>query len=94
MENTVCKTRQMVVMRNHHERLLFFVYHLLHQLHHFSGRIGVKVSGRFVRKNDLRINHECPRHADSLLLSAGHLSRPVIFVFAELYQIQKRRRFF
>ena len=77
-KNTVCKTRQMVVMRNHHERLLFSCttccISSITSLDVLESRFPVGSSAKMISGSTT----ECPRHADSLLLSAGHLSRPVI----------------
>ena len=75
-------------MRYHHQSLLLLPHHLLHQIHHFHGSVGIQIPGRFVREDDLRFHHQRPGHAYTLLLTAGHLVGPVFLMLFKSDQLQ------
>jgi hypothetical protein len=57
------------VVRDEHDRLAGLVQPGEHA-HHFPGRLGVEVAGRFVGEKQVGLVHECARDRDSLLLAS------------------------
>ena len=78
MKLPVRKRRKMIVMCDHDERLVLLPHNPPHQLQNLHRRLGIKIPGRLVRKNNLGIHDECSRDSDALLLSAGHRIRHVL----------------
>ena len=79
--------RQIVVVGNHHKRLLLLPHDLLHKFQHFHRRLRIQISCRLIRKDDLRVHRQCPCDSDSLLLSAGHLVRHVGHKFLQSHKL-------
>lgn len=58
---------------SYHENGLAFPIYLIEHGKKIGGCTGIQGSGRFVRKDQLRICDQCPCNCCSLLLSAGNL---------------------
>ena len=91
MEDPVRIRRQMVIMRDHNQRLVLFPDDPLHQFQHIHRRVRIQISSRLVCKNDLWMYHQRPCNADTLLLPAGHLVRHMI---ADFFQSDHFQIFF
>ena len=66
--------RELRVMGDHDDRMSLFIK-VIENLHDFARCHGVKITGRFVRKKDVRIGNQCAGDGDSLQLSTGQLFR-------------------
>ena len=84
MENPVRIRRQMVIMRNHNQRLVLFPDDPLHQFQHIHRRVRIQISSRLVCKNDLWMYHQRPCDADTLLLPASMFSGAIFLLLADL----------
>ena len=84
--------RQLRVMGDHdHQPVL---RHLTQQVHDLHARVTVKGSGRFVRKQDIRVVHKCPGDRHPLHLSAGHLVRFLVKLLSQPHFLQRPDRTF
>ena len=56
------------IVRNHDQRVVVALGHLLDEAENFLARAAVQVARRFVGKDDLRVGNERARNAHALLL--------------------------
>ena len=63
------------VMRDHDHGLADVTAERAQDLEHGLGRVGVKISGRFIGDDQIRIGNNCAGNSDTLFLSAGQLLR-------------------
>ena len=78
------------IVRNHDQRVVVALGHLLDEAENFLARAAVQVARRFVGKDDLRVGNERARNAHALLLAAAHLGGAVVHV---LFQPQFLKHF-
>src|SRR5436190_1669988 len=75
MQHRVRMTRRSRVVSDHDDSLVKLFVEPLEQIENLFGGLRVEISGRFVGYKQGRISHNSSRDGDSLLLSAGELSR-------------------
>jgi len=66
--------RRLGTVRYHKNRLPLLI-DLRKQRQQAVGCLGIQSSCRFIRKDQLRLCDDCPRHRRTLFLSTGHLIR-------------------
>ena len=77
-------------MRNHHDGRAFGV-ELLEQVHHFLAVLGVEVTGRLIREDQLRAGDDGASDGHALLLTAGELLREVVGAVADGHSLHNFR---
>jgi len=70
VDNAIGLGRELVVMRDDHERRTARLAQRAHQSKQPVSAVGVQVAGRFISQDNIRLLHECAGHGDSLLLSS------------------------
>ena len=76
-DNTVRKLRDLLIVRDHDDRLGKLLAADLQQAEHILTGPGIQVAGRFVRQYDGRFRRQCTGDRHSLLLPAGQVIRQV-----------------
>jgi hypothetical protein len=64
------------IMCHQDNRMAGFVK-LIEQAHYFPCRRRIEVASRFIREQNARVGHQCPRDRDSLALASGQFARSV-----------------
>ena len=70
--------RGLGIVRDHHDRLAQILVQAPEHFQHDFGILGVEIARGFVGKQNLWLIDDGARDGDALLLSAGHLRRPVV----------------
>ena len=76
----------------HHNGSAFGVQ-FLQQIHHLLAVLGVEVTGRLIRKNQLRACDHGTSNSDALLLASGELLREVLGAMADGHALHNLRDF-
>jgi hypothetical protein len=69
-EHPVRAYRKLVVMRHDHEGYALLFVDPEEQVMDRLARVHIQIAGRFIGKNDVGFEHQCPRNRNTLLFSA------------------------
>src|SRR4030042_3123844 len=73
-DNSPAICSDILLMGYKYYRCIGFCVQSGEEFHDFGARLCIKVSCRFISKDDCRIIHESPRYGNPLLLSSGKLT--------------------
>ena len=71
------------IMSNHHDGTSIFFVETMKKLHDFSSHLGVQVTGRLIRKDNLRITDYSTGYSYPLTLTAGKLRRKMVHTMTQ-----------
>ena len=74
-QRPVCIAGRHWIVGNHDDGLAELPHSNAHEGENLGTTVGVEVSRRLVRKDDLRLRGKCAGYGDTLLLTAGELGR-------------------
>ena len=77
-------------MRDHNDQPV--LGHLLQKLHDLNARFRIQRAGRLVGQQNVGVIDQRTRDGNALHLPAGHLSRPLVRLFAQPYLLQRGLR--
>src|SRR6185436_10145399 len=84
------KAGRMWIVCDQHDGLFQITVERREYLQDLFTRLGVEISGRFVRENQIRICNNCTRDGDALFLTARQLPWLVIHTISKTDQLERR----
>jgi len=84
------KAGRMWIVRDQHDGLFQITVERREYLQDLFTRLGVEISGRFVRENQIRICNNCTRDCDALFLAARQLPWLMIHSICKTDQLERR----